>query len=185
MSIPAGLQTSLNAIRETLIQSNTLYAEQIDEIMPTSDIGSFAKPFLEYPTLMNAFIAQLAQKIVYTQIDIKLFRNPLEVLEGDELPIGAIGEEIYINPVKGRKFNVDDFAGLLAKYEADVKVQYMHLNSDIQYPVTITRPKLKDAFKELPEALDDIAWLEMVVANIEEKENQSKSQLTIVEQEKE
>lgn len=36
--------------------------------------------------------------------------------------------------------------GLLAKYEADVKVQYMHLNSDKQYPVTITRAKLKDAF---------------------------------------
>lgn len=36
--------------------------------------------------------------------------------------------------------------GLLAKYESDVKVQYMHLNSDIQYPVTITRAKLKDAF---------------------------------------
>ena len=36
--------------------------------------------------------------------------------------------------------------GLLAKYESDVKVQYMHLNSDVQYPVTITRAKLKDAF---------------------------------------
>ena len=36
--------------------------------------------------------------------------------------------------------------GLLAKYESDVKVQYMHLNSDKQYPVTITRAKLKDAF---------------------------------------
>src|SRR5699024_6485886 len=41
---------------------------------------------------------------------------------------------------------VNDFAGLLAKYESDVKVQYMHLNSDVQYPVTITRAKLKNAF---------------------------------------
>ena len=146
MPIPEGMRTSLNAIRETLIQTNTLYAEQIDEILPSSDIGSFAQPLLTYPSLMNAFMGVLAQKIVYTQIDVKLFRNPLQVLEGDELPIGAIGEEIYINPAKGRKFNVDDFAGLLAKYEADVKVQYMHLNSDIQYPVTITRAKLKDAF---------------------------------------
>ena len=46
----------------------------------------------------------------------------------------------------GRKFDVNDFAGLLAKYEADVKVQYMHLNSDVQYPVTITRAKIKNAF---------------------------------------
>lgn len=46
----------------------------------------------------------------------------------------------------GRRFNVDDFAGLLAKYEADVKVQYHKVNSDIQYPVTITRAKIKNAF---------------------------------------
>ena len=36
--------------------------------------------------------------------------------------------------------------GLLAKYEADVKVQYMNLNSDLQYCVTVTRAKIKDAF---------------------------------------
>lgn len=51
-----------------------------------------------------------------------------------------------INPAKGRKFDIDDFAGLLARYEVDVKVEYPHLNSDIQYPATITRAKLKDAF---------------------------------------
>ena len=56
------------------------------------------------------------------------------------------GQEIYTNPAKARLFNVDDFAGLLAKYEADVKVQYHHLNSDLQYCVTVTRAKLKDAF---------------------------------------
>lgn len=56
------------------------------------------------------------------------------------------GQEIYVNPAKARRFNVDDFAGLLAKYEADVKVQYHHLNSDLQYCVTITRAKIKDAF---------------------------------------
>ena len=56
------------------------------------------------------------------------------------------GQEIYINPEKARKFNVDDFAGLLARYDADVKVQYHQLNSDLQYCVTVTRAKLKDAF---------------------------------------
>ena len=62
------------------------------------------------------------------------------------MPLGAIGQEIYINPAKGRRFNVDDFAGLLAKYEADIKVQYPSVNTDIQYPVTITREKLRNAF---------------------------------------
>lgn len=147
MAISEGLRTSLNQIRETSIQNGTLYHRQIDEILPTTDIGTFSAPLLSNPQLMNEFMDVLVQRIVYTQIvDYKLFNNPLRTLEGDNIPLGSIGQEIYINPAKGRKFNVDDFAGLLAKYEADVKVQYHHLNSDIQYPVTITRAKIKDAF---------------------------------------
>ena len=146
MAIPEGLRTSLNSIRETSIQNNTLYHRYVPEILPTSDIGSFASPILDNPNVMNEFMNVLVQRIVYTQVDIKLFNNPLRVLEGDRIPLGSVGQELFINPAKGRKFNVDDFAGLLAKYEADVKVQYHHLNSDLQYCVTITRAKLKDAF---------------------------------------
>ena len=146
MAIPEGLQVGLNEIRETSIDNGTLYAQYVDQILPTTDIGVWASPILTNPNVMNEFMQMLVQRIVYTQIEVKLFNNPLKMLEGDRMPLGAIGQEIAFNPIKGRMFNVDDFAGLLARYEADVKVQYMHLNSDIQYPVTITRAKIKDAF---------------------------------------
>ena len=146
MAIPEGLRTALNEIRETSIDNNTLYAQYIEEIMPSTDIGTWSAPILEVPKVMNEFISELVQKIVYTQLEIRLFRNPLAVLEGEAIPLGSIGEEIFINPVVGRRFNVDDFAGLLAKYEADVKVQYHKVNSDIQYPVTVTKAKIKNAF---------------------------------------
>lgn len=146
MAISNGLRTALNMIRETSIEDNTLYHRYVPEILPTTDIGSFASPLLDNPDLMNEFMNVLVKRIAYTKIENKLFRNKLRVLEGEELPLGAIGQEIYINPAKGRQFNVDDFAGLLAKYESDVKVQYHQLNSDLQYPATITRAKIKDAF---------------------------------------
>lgn len=146
MGISNGLQTALNNIRETSIENNTLYHRYVPEILPTTDIGSFASPLLENPDLMNEFLSVLVKRIAYTKIEMKMFRNKLRVLEGENLPLGAIGQEIFINPAKGRQFNVDDFAGLLAKYESDVKVQYHQLNSDLQYPATITRSKLKDAF---------------------------------------
>lgn len=147
MPISEGLRTSLNEIRQTMINNNQLYASQIDEISPNTDIGSLSVPLFDNPDLMNSFLNVLVKRIIYTQlVNFKLFNNPLAFLEGDKMPLGAIGQEIFINPAKGRKFDVNDFAGLLAKYESDVKVQYMHLNSDIQYPVTITRAKLKDAF---------------------------------------
>ena len=146
MAIKEGLRTALNNIRETSIENGTLYHRYVPEIFPETDIGSFASPILTNPNVMNEFMNVLVQRIVYTQVETKLFRNPLRVLEGDRLPLGAVGQEIFINPAKARKFDVDDFAGLLAKYEADVKVQYHQLNSDLQYCVTITRAKIKDAF---------------------------------------
>lgn len=146
MPISNGLRTALNKIRETSIENNTLYHNYVPEILPTTDIGSFASPLLENPDLMNEFLNVLVKRIAYTKIENKIFRNKLRVLEGEAIPLGAIGQEIFINPAKGRQFNVNDFAGLLAKYESDVKVQYHQLNSDLQYPATITRAKLKDAF---------------------------------------
>ena len=144
--IPEGFKVALNEIRETSIQNDTLYAKSIDQIRDDTDITAWARPILTNQTIMNEFFSMLVQRIMYTQIDVRLFNNPLQILEGDTMPLGSIGQEIYTNPIKGRKFNVDDFAGLLARYEADVKVQYMHLNSDIQYPVTVTRAKIVDAF---------------------------------------
>lgn len=144
--IPEGLRVALNEIRETSIENGTLYAKSIDEVLPTTDISSFAMPLLSNPNLVNEFLDVLAKRIVYTSIDVRFFNNPLTALEGDLIPLGAIGQEIYINPAKARKFNVDDFAGLLAKYESEVYVQYMDVNSDLQYPVTITREKLRNAF---------------------------------------
>ena len=146
MAIPEGLRVSLNQIRETSIQDNTLYARYVPEILPDTDIGTFSASIVADQTVANEFMSRLIRRIVYTQVMTKTFRNKLKVLEGDRIPLGYMGQEIYINPAKGRMFNVDDFAGLLAKYESDIKVQYPAVNTDIQYPVTITREKLRNAF---------------------------------------
>ena len=146
MAIPEGLRVSLNAIRETSIEDNTLYAKYVPEILPDTDIGTFSASIVADQTIANEFMSRLIKRIVYTQVLTKTYRNKLQILEGDRIPLGAIGQEIYVNPAKGRMFNVDDFAGLLAKYEADIKVQYPAVNVDVQYPVTISRDKLRNAF---------------------------------------
>lgn len=145
-NIKEGLKTSLNAIREMSIQNGTAYHQYVPIIDDNTDIGSFGAPILNTPVVMNEFISTLVNRIVYTQFETKYFRNPLQVLEGDRIPLGYAGQEILVNPARGRKFNDDDFAGLLVKYEADVKVQYTSVNMDLQYPVTVTRTKLKQAF---------------------------------------
>ena len=138
-----GLVTSLNAIREI---SSEIYHRYVPIIDSTTDIGKFAEPILSVPEVYNEFCNALVNRIVYTQFEIKSFRNPFVVLEGDRIPLGYAGQEIYVNPAKGRQYNANDFAGLLVKYEADVKVQYQAINSDLQYPVTFSRQQLKKAF---------------------------------------
>jgi hypothetical protein len=138
-----GLVTSLNKLREL---SSDLYHQYVPIIDDATDISKFAEPILTVPEVYNEFCNALVNRIVYTQFTIKSFRNPLVVLEGDRIPLGYAGQEVYINPQKGRTYNPNDFAGLLIKYEADVKVQYMAINSDVQYPVTFSRQQLKKAF---------------------------------------
>lgn len=150
-NLTQGLKTSLNAIREI---SSDIYHKYVPIVTDDTDIGTFGAPILNNPQIMNEFVPALLNRIVYTQFEKKYFRNPLQVLEGDRIPLGYAGQEIFVNPAKGRKFNVNDFAGLLVKYEADVKVQYTAVNMDLQYPVTVSRHKLKQAFVSWS-ALDD------------------------------
>lgn len=141
-----GLVTSLNALREMSVSGSSIYHQYIPVIDENTSIATIAEPILTVPAVANDFMSMLVNRIVYTQFETKLYNNPLRVLEGDRIPLGYAGQEIYTNPAKGRKYNVNDFAGLLQKYEADTKVQYMTLNSDLQYPVTVTRHDLKKAF---------------------------------------
>ena len=136
------LVTSLNAIREI---SSEIYHQYIPIIDDSTDIGAFANPIFTYPEVYNEFCSAMMNRLVYTQYLVKAFNNPLKVLEGEGLPFGYAGREVYVNPAKGRAYNGADFAGLLVKYEADVKVSYHTLNCDVQYPVTFSRQDLKKA----------------------------------------
>ena len=148
--LPKGLQNSLNAIREI---SSTIYHQYVPVIEDNTDIGTFASPILNVPEVQNEFISALINRIVYTQVVTKSFNNPLRGLEGAVMPLGYAGQEIYVNPGKATQYNVNDTAGLLQKYEADVKVQYLVKNMDLQYKVSVVRTKLKEAFVTW-EALD-------------------------------
>lgn len=146
MNPSQGLITSLNAIREASVSEGTIYHQYLPIVDDNTDIAAFGTPILNNTPVMNEFMNRLVNRIVYTSFENKYFNNPLQILEGDRIPLGYSGQEIYINPAKGRKYDVNDFAGLLVKYESDLKVQYTTVNMDLQYPVTVSRHKLKQAF---------------------------------------
>lgn len=143
MGVKNGLKISLNDIWNN---ASNQYQEVVPVVDDNTSIESFSAPLLNTPKFMNEFCDVLVQRIIYTQLETKVFRNPLKVLEGDRIPLGYLGQEIFINPAEGRDYDVNDFSGALKKYESDVKVQYTYINFDKQYPVTIIRQSLKQAF---------------------------------------
>lgn len=136
------LKQSLNALREL---SSTIYHEYVPVIDDSTDISAFAQPIFDFPVVYNEFCDVLVNKLVFSQFQTMTFNNPLRILEGERVPLGYSGENVYTNPAQARSFNVNDFVGLLMKYEADTKVEYWTVNTDIQYVVTISRSQLKKA----------------------------------------
>lgn len=142
-----GLQTALNAMREMSVESGSIYHQYVPVVTDSTTIGEFGQPILDSANVnvLNDFVS-LLRKIVMTAVYNKTFNNPLANLEGDRMPLGQFIEDVYVNPAKARGFNVNDFAGLLQKYEAEIATQYLSVNSDLQYCVTVTREKIRNAF---------------------------------------
>lgn len=142
-----GLVTALNAMREMSVDNGSIYHKYVPVVTESTTIGEFGQPILdsENVNVLNDFVG-LLKKVVATAVYNKTFNNPLANLEGERMPLGNFIEDVYLNPAKARGFNVNDFAGLLQKYEAEIATQYLAINSDLQYCVTITREKIRNAF---------------------------------------
>lgn len=143
----SGLQTALNAMREMSVSDGSIYHKYVPVVTDSTTIGEFGAPILDSQNLnvLNDFVG-LLKKVVATAVYNKTFNNPLVGLEGERMPLGQFIEDVYVNPAKARGFNVNDFAGLLQKYESELAVQYLSVNSDLQYCVTLTREKIRNAF---------------------------------------
>lgn len=144
---PKGLVTALNKMREMSVADGSVYHQYIPYITEDTTISEFAQPLTDdnLEIVRNEFFG-LLKRIVFTSIETRLFNNPLNFLEGEELPLGWAGENIHVDPAKPMQFDGEDFAGLLQKYEARVATEYLSVNSDLQYACTITRDKARSAF---------------------------------------
>ena len=140
------LRNAMNKIRELSVESNSIYHQYVPYVNPSDNISVFA-PILDSSNLdvMNDFISIL-RKVAYTAVENKTFNNPLNFLEGENMPLGSFIENVAVQPAEGHLMDSNDFGGLLHKYEAKIAVQYLNVNYDLQYAVSITRDKVRNAF---------------------------------------
>ena len=143
----SGLQTALNKMREMSVSDGKVFHQYVPYVTDSTTIGEYGSPILDSANtnVLNDFVS-LLKKVVETAVYTKTFNNPLAQLEGERMPLGNFIESVYVNPAKARAFNVNDFAGLLEKYSAEVATEYYEINQDSQWSVTLTIDKIRNAF---------------------------------------
>lgn len=105
----------------------------------------FAMTSDENIMVANEFTSSLLNKLVRSELITKRFENPLKSLKKGKKPLGDTVEEIYVNFIKAEAYN-GDVQTLLKRHLPDVKAVYHRMNSQLKYPVTISRADLYKAF---------------------------------------
>ena len=147
MAASEGLVTALNKMREMSVKDGGVYHQYVPTITADTDISKFGEVILDsnLTPVYNEFF-HLLKRIAFFAIENKRFANPLSFLEGDNMPLGWAGQNAHVNPAHGHSFDVNDFAAILHNWEAEYMVEYLNVNLDRQYAVTLTKAKIKNAF---------------------------------------
>lgn len=135
--------TILNTIRDN---ATATYQERIPQAT-RENIETIRYAMIDGDNIMvaNEFMTTLLNKLVKSVVHTKMFTNPLKGLKRGTKPLGDSIEEIYQNFIKGEQFDMTG-AELLKRSLPDTKTVYHRKNYELQYPITVSRDKLKQAF---------------------------------------
>lgn len=140
----------LNAIRSAL---PTTYASRIP-VATRENLAEYGQALRDYPVIMNKWVNVLVNKIGITVIKNKMWNNKLAEFQRGDLPVGSTVEEIFVDVVKAKTYTEepasDNLADVFAVNKPDVKVRYHVVNSQLYYPISISKVNILQAFNNLP-----------------------------------
>ena len=132
---------------------NTIRAnnsQQYQERVPAAtlqNLETVGNAILEYENMQNEFCNALVNRIAFTIVSNRRFKNPLSILKKGGKPFGTDIEEIYTNPVSAVNYNTTAGADDMLKVtKPDVKTIFHRMNRQDKYPVSITTAQLQKAF---------------------------------------
>ena len=139
--------TILNTIRSN---NSNLYAERVP-VATQSNLEAVGSAILDYEATTNEFLSALVNRIAFTIVSNRRFKNPLSILKKGGKPFGTDIEEIFTNPVSAKTFDGSGTSDMLNVTKPDVKTVFHRMNRQDKYPVSISTPQLQKAFKSLNE----------------------------------
>ena len=140
----------LNALRSAL---PTQYQTRIPKAT-RDNLAEYGNALKDYPVIMNKWVNVLVNKIGLTVIKNKMWNNKLAEFQRGDLPVGSTVEEIFVDVVKAKTYTEEPESGNLADVFAvnkpDVKVRFHVVNSQLVYPISISKVNILQAFNNLP-----------------------------------
>lgn len=132
----------INTIRS---ENGVSYQNRIPELT-RNNFEEVGNALVTYEAEFNAFADSIVNKIAFTEVSNRRFKNPLAALKSGTKPFGTDIEEIYVNPVSAVAFNGSATDDMLKITKPDVKTIYHRMNRQDKYPVSITIPEVQKAF---------------------------------------
>lgn len=140
------------AIMNTIRANNSQqYQERVPELT-RNNLETVGNAILEYENTQNEYLDALVNRIAFTEVSNRRYKNKLAVLKKGGKPYGTDIEEIYTNPVSAVNFNgTANAEDMLKVTKPDVKTIFHRMNRQDKYPVSISSAMLQKAFTSFDE----------------------------------
>ena len=147
--MPNGV-TLLNTIRAN---ASTVYQDRIPEAT-AQNIHDVGEQILSFEAQANEFVNALINRIGLVFLNNRMATNPLAPLKKGRLAVGETIEEVYIDVIKSQVYDPVAAQDTLFKRHLPNVLSVFHtVNSELNYPLTISNEQLRKAFMSY-DALD-------------------------------
>lgn len=134
----------INVIRDN---ASLEYQSLVPIVDSTKDIPKVGEVIYGTPAVMNQFISSLMNRIAKVQMYSSNFNNKYSMLKKGMLDFGETVEEIFTEIIQVQEFNVEKAPQREFKRSLpNVHTAFHIMNWRVQYPLTIQRNDLKQAF---------------------------------------
>lgn len=137
----------LNTIRAN---NSSMYAERVPEATQ-QNLEQVGNAIMQYESTENEFLSALVNRIAFTIVSNRRYKNPLAVLKKAGKPFGTDIEEIYTNPVSAVAYDGSNTSDMLKVTKPDVKTIFHRMNRQDKYPVSVSSAQLQKAFTSFGE----------------------------------
>lgn len=133
----------LNTIRAN---SSAVYQDRIPEAT-AENIHDVGDAILNFEAQANEFVNALINRIGLVILNNRMASNPLAAFKKGRLAVGETIEEVYIDVIKAQTYDPRAAQDTLFKRHLPNVLSVFHsVNSELNYPLTISNEQLRKAF---------------------------------------